>query len=190
MIFSIKHHNTIISVHSIALKCCRYLYSINKSRGLYRVPLKSSISRKSKLQNLSHELERKLFSIKYFNSFKDSKRNWVSTLLSSEMLMSIGQGLILSPQHNTIISVHSIALKCCRYLYSINKSRGLYRVPLKSSISRKSKLQNLSHELERKLFSIKYFDSFKDSKRNWVSTLLSSEMLMSIGQGLILSGVP
>ena len=58
-------------------------------------------------QNLSHELEQRLFCqknflVKYFDSlYKNSERDWVSTLLSSEMYgLSIGQGLALSPMEN------------------------------------------------------------------------------------------
>ena len=68
---------------------------------------KSSFSRKLKLQNLSNELEQrlfyqKLFLIQYFDSlYKVSERNWVSTLLSSEIYgLSIGQGSALSPMEN------------------------------------------------------------------------------------------
>ena len=44
----------------------------------------------------------KLVLIKYFDYLcKDSERNWVSVLLSSEMHgLSIGQGLTLSPMEN------------------------------------------------------------------------------------------
>ena len=44
----------------------------------------------------------KSFLIQYFDFLcKDSERNWVSTLLSSEMYgLSIGQGLTLSPMEN------------------------------------------------------------------------------------------
>ena len=62
----------------------------------------------------------------------------------------------------------------------------------KSSFSRK--LQNSSYELDQRLFYqklvlIQYFDSSCIvMKRNWVSTLLSSEMYgLSIRQGLTLS---
>ena len=59
---------------------------------------------------MSHELDQQLFCQKLFWSFliqyfdsscKDIKRNWVSTLLSSEMYgLSIGQGLTLSTMGN------------------------------------------------------------------------------------------
>ena len=83
-------------------------YAIKKFRRFYRVPEKIVIFKKiKKLQNLSHEFEQrllcsKLFLIQYFYSFcKDSERNWVPTLLSSEMyVLSIGQGLALTPMEN------------------------------------------------------------------------------------------
>ena len=53
-------------------------------------------------------------------------------------------------------------------------------------------MQNLSHEHDmKKLLLIQAFDyRSKNSKRNWVSALLSSEMnYLSIGQGLILSSM-
>ena len=65
-----------------------------------------------KLKNLSHDLKKrlfcqKLFLTRYFDSLKDSKRNWVSTLLSSKMYgFSIGQGLTLSPMENYLVFLY------------------------------------------------------------------------------------
>ena len=53
--------------------------------------------------NLSSDCFDKIFLlIQYFDSLcEDSERNWVSTLLSSEMYgLSIGQGLTLLPMEN------------------------------------------------------------------------------------------
>ena len=83
-------------------------YVINKFRRFYRVPEKIVIFKKlKKQQSLSHELEQRLFCqnlffIQYFDYLcKDSKRNWISALLSGGMHgFSIGQGLTLSPMEN------------------------------------------------------------------------------------------
>ena len=53
--------------------------------------------------NLSSDcFDKKLLLIQYFDSLcEDSERNWVSTLLSSEMYgLSIGQELTLLPMEN------------------------------------------------------------------------------------------
>ena len=81
-------------------------YAIKKIRRFYRVPEKIVIFKKKKNYkiwaiNLSSDCF-KLFLIQYFDSLcKDSERNWNSTLLPSEMyVLSIGQGLALSPMEN------------------------------------------------------------------------------------------
>ena len=69
------------------------------------------------------------------------------------------------------------------------KKKRFYRVPEKTAIFKQIKdYKILRYELDQrllcqKLFWIQYFDSScKDIKRNWVSTLFSSEMYgLSIG---------
>ena len=101
-------HNHLCTFNSLFMLQKSLGYAIKKFRRFYRVPEKIAIFKKiKKLQNLSHELEQRmfcpnLFLIQYFDSLcKDGKRNWVSTLLSSEMYgLSTGQGLTLSPMEN------------------------------------------------------------------------------------------
>ena len=82
-------------------------YAIEKFQRLYRVPEKIVFFKKIKndkiwAMNLSRDCFVKNFLLQYFDSpCKDSKINWVSTLLSSEMYgLSIVQWLTLSPMEN------------------------------------------------------------------------------------------
>ena len=82
-------------------------YSINKFCRFKSVPEKNVILKKIKnykiwAMDLSSDCFVKTFLIQYFDYLcKDSRRNWVSALLSSEMHgLSIGKGLTLLPMEN------------------------------------------------------------------------------------------
>ena len=89
-----------------------------------------------------------------------------------------------APQQHRFCTVNSLLMLQKSLGYAINKFGRFYRVPEKWSISRKSKLQNLSHELKQRLFYqkklllIQDFDyRSKNGKRNSVSALLSGECI-------------
>ena len=99
-----------------------------------------------------------------------------------------------TPQHNHFGTFNSPSMCQNSLGYAIKNPKILQSSIIIRHFQKNQKLQNLSHELEQplfcqKLFLIQYFDCLcKGSKRNWVSTLLSSEMYgLSIGQGLTLS---
>ena len=106
--FSIKHHKaSFCTVNSLLMLQKPLGHAINKFGRFYRVPKKSSFSRKLKIQNLSHGLKQRLFCQKLFliPNFdylsKNGKGNWISVVLSCEVhYLSTGQGLSLSPMEN------------------------------------------------------------------------------------------